>query len=92
MNKLFGLQQILSGICDFTNMDEWDENWLSCTIESNECDTYVVDHEAWKRKTKLLIFRCEELLGIFSFTDKISPKKGLTQIEKCVSKVIYIVL
>ncbi len=28
---------------------------------------------------KLLIFRCAELLGRFSFTDKMSQKKDLTQ-------------
>ncbi len=35
---------------------------------------------------KLLIFRCAELLGMFSFTDKTSQKRGLTQTEK--SKMI----
>ncbi len=30
---------------------------------------------------KLLIFMCAELLGMFTFTDKISQKRGLTQTE-----------
>ena len=29
-----------------------------------------------------LIFRCAELLGMFSFTDKLSQKRDLTQTEK----------
>ena len=35
---------------------------------------------------KHLIFRCAELLGKFSFTDKISQKRDLTKTEK--SKII----
>ncbi len=30
---------------------------------------------------KLLIFRCAELLGRFSFTDQMSQKRDLTQTE-----------
>ena len=52
-NDSFGLQRIFSGICDITKIDEWDETWLSCTREGNECYHYVGDTLAFPRQTNL---------------------------------------
>uniref|UniRef100_A0A672P7P9 Nidogen 1 n=1 Tax=Sinocyclocheilus grahami TaxID=75366 RepID=A0A672P7P9_SINGR len=52
-NDSFGLQRIFSGICDITNIDDWDDTWLSCTREGNKCYHYVADTLAFPRQTNL---------------------------------------
>jgi len=44
---------IFSGICDITNIDEWDETWLSCTREGSECYQYVRDALVFPRQMSL---------------------------------------